>query len=50
MRKEFGAPLFYTPCTGNGQIGRRAPAPGAAKIETSVKKMQVTAGGCGYDF
>jgi hypothetical protein len=53
MRKEIGAPLFYTPSAGNGQIGRPACATGArdaAKIETSGKKVQVTASGCGYDF
>jgi hypothetical protein len=53
MRKEVGAPLFYTPRAENGQIGRcPAPRPLAVlpKIETTIKKVQVAAGGSGYDF
>jgi hypothetical protein len=51
-RKEIGAPLFYTPSAGIGQIGQRPRRVrmNAARIETSGKKVQVAAGGCGYDF
>jgi len=52
MHREIGAPLFYTPSAGIGQIGQRPRRVrmNAARIETSGKKVQVAAGGCGYDF
>jgi hypothetical protein len=50
MRKGIGAPLFYTLRAGDGQIGRARPALDAARIEQRARKVQVAAGGCGYDF